>query len=179
MQLVSIDDHAHTANNRPMEYGNVGRRVKLRRVELSMTQQQLADAARVGLGTVLALENAPKWIKQRKPVRQTTTAKLERIAKALGWSFDELTADRDTTQSVDPLRAGLEEDDLLIARAYHNARTALKLRTEALLLRNGENKRLTALVGRITRLSEKELRTVEEVIALVEDGHSVVIKKTT
>ncbi len=129
VRLLSVDDYAHTANNHPVNIREIGKRVRLRRVELGITQAELADKAKVGLGTVQALEDAPK----RKQPRQTSPQNLEKIAKALSVSVENLIAGKDSIAPADPLLVGLNREDLQIARAYHDASTDIRRRAAAVL----------------------------------------------
>ncbi|MFJ3302178.1 helix-turn-helix domain-containing protein [Streptomyces sp. NPDC086549] len=72
--------------------GGVGRRIAYCRsvVRPRMTQQQLADAACVALGTIRKIERGERGV---------TDATLEAIADALGVDPTRLRSDRDTTQT--------------------------------------------------------------------------------
>lgn len=139
-QAVTIDMLHYGAQASLVNLGEIGKRVRGLRAELGLTQQQLADKAKIAIGTLQALEAAPR---QKRP-RQTSNENIERIAKALGKTFDDLTADRNQIAADNPLLDKLTDEDLLIARAYHDARTSMRQRVESLLLR-GEPVRLTRL----------------------------------
>lgn len=160
MRVLSIDDFTQAANNRRMNLREIGQRVKLRRVELNWTQGKLAEEADVALGTVQALEAAALLPKHKKP-RQTSPENLQKIAKALQRSLDDLIADRRPIDPKNPLLEGLNEEHLEIARSYRNARRHVRERIE-LLLGNKEDDRLTKLIVLLYKLPPEDLDLVEQ-----------------
>lgn len=123
MRLLSVDDYAQRHNNQPMKWAAIGKRVKVRRTEKGWTQEELAKKAKVGLGTLQALESAAK---EDGPPRQTTPEKLQLIAEALGLSLDDLIAGRDPIRSTDPELVGLNDEDISVARSFHEAVTDVR-----------------------------------------------------
>lgn len=168
IQPLSVDCHAQAGQNQPVNLGEVGKRVRVRRVELELTQEELADKAKVGLGTVQALEAAAT----RKKPRQTSTPKLEKIAKALGYTLDALLKNKRDVPPAHPLLVDLTDEDLLIARAYHHAKTPMRQRIAG-LLRDGENEQSVALMQRIEKLSPMERTMIEGLIDKVVSGKTI------
>lgn len=168
MHALSVDDYRQRANNQRMNLGEIGKRVRVRRVELRMTQEELAAKAEVGLGTVQALEDAPN----RKNPRQTLPDNLQKIAKALKCSLDDLIKDKTTIDRGDPLLIGLNDEDLVIARGFHDATTALRQRVSA-LLRNSESDEVSGFVNRVLRLGADDFKAIDGMLSTLEARRSV------
>lgn len=164
MRLVIVDDHTHSAKNQPVNLGAFGKRVRIRRTELDWTQEELALKADVGLGTVQALEDAAN----RKAPRQTSPQNLEKIAKALGRTLDDLITGREIIAASDPRRDKLTAEDLEIARLYHDAMTATRQRAEVILRGAGDD-RASAIWLRLQRLPPEFFATFEALLASTEE----------
>jgi len=148
-----------------MNLGEIGKRVRLRRVELGWTQQQLARKAKVALGTVQALEDAAN----RKHPRQTTARNLEKIAKALERSIDDLLKNSADVAPTDPLYVGLSKEDLLIAHRFHDADTPTRLLTQR-VLRGEITDVQVAFAERIAKLTSDDRTTLDGLIRGLEEA---------
>ena len=104
------------------ERARLGRRLRTLRIEQRLTQAAVAKRAHVSIATLQALESGK---------RDTHEANIDKVAQAFGTSLQVLVAvDPPPTT---PLTADLNDEDLQIARAYHDATTPLRLRVAALL----------------------------------------------
>jgi transcriptional regulator with XRE-family HTH domain len=156
MQLVTVDDSCGAPNNVRMNRREIAKRVRLLRVGKELTQAALAKKARLAIGTLQGLEAGN---------RETMPTNIEKIAKVLGTSLAALTSEGDAVQSTDPVLAGLNRDeDLVIARDYHNATTARRQAVQ-ILLRDEDADRLIALLIRLRSAGPDVLRVIETVIA--------------
>jgi transcriptional regulator with XRE-family HTH domain len=158
---ADVDPRARAPNNHGMDMKAIGRRVRQRRLELDLTQKALATNSEIALGTLQALEQAPRV----KTPRQTSTKSLENIAKGLDWHIDHLMGT--PTVREDPLLRGLRREDLVIARWYHDATTTMRRRVAA-LLRDEDDDVGAALALRLTHLPVDLQRKVEQLIASYE-----------
>lgn len=122
MRLLSVDDYTQRPNNQPMKWADIGKRVKLRRVDKGLTQEELATKAKVGLGTVQALEDAPN----RRTPRQTTPRKLQQIADALEMPLDDLIVGRESISASDARLDRLTDEDIDVARLFHESVTDVR-----------------------------------------------------
>ena len=179
MRILTVDDYAQRAKNRPMNLRDVGNRVRARRTEQRMTQMQLAEKARVGLGTVQALEDAVN----RKRPRQTSPENLQKIAKALDWQLDDLLTDNKMIEPSNPLLKGLNDEHLEVAQWYMKARKKTRAHIDALMA-HGEDDRITSLMTRLQNMSPEARRAIEdfiptaEAVTAVESPTTAPIKKT-
>lgn len=123
-------DHRQRAHNRTVNLSDIGRRVRARRAEMGWTQQKLATAAKVAIGTVQALENAPNLQDGGKAVRQTLPANLSAILRALDLP-DELLYEPAPRTDADALE--LNAEDLEVARAYQRSSSDIRQRVLALV----------------------------------------------
>jgi len=112
--------HAQNADMHPV----VGRYVKELRQKRDWSQEQLADKAKISTNTLRKIERGMK-----RPPRTET---LDRIAKAFHMTLEQLFQGPRGLQATDPKLVGMNEEDLDVARRYHDAPT--KLRHEVLLL---------------------------------------------
>jgi len=175
MRTLGVDYGAHAKNNPPMNYGDIGRRVRVWRAEKGWTQEKLADEAKVGLGTVQALEDAPN----RERPRQTQTEKLEQVAKALGRTLDELIKGKREAPQIDPI---LSDEDLDIATMFHHARTSRRTLVDALLRARIDHRIVEAVVklaGADRSQQEAALRLISNVRQATETERATSISSDT
>src|SRR5262249_37633116 len=158
---VTVDECAQAENNAPMNLRRIGKRVQLRRVEFGLTQEALAKKAKVGLGTLQALEDAPN----RKRPRQTSTEKIEDIAKALKWTLNDLI--NEGIEPSDPRLVGLNDEDFVVARMFHDLSSTRKLRVLA-ILRTPEKDRVAAIALQLPTIDERVLASFEKMMAVPE-----------
>ena len=113
----------------------IGESARVMRERLGLTQVELAEKADVAEGTVTGLEAG----------RRTQPHNVEKIAVALGLTVAQLRAG----ELPDPLARyrDLTDEDLQIARQYHNANTGTRL-SVARMLRTGASE----IAERIARL---------------------------
>jgi transcriptional regulator with XRE-family HTH domain len=145
-----------------MNLGDIGKRVRLRRVELGLTQAELADNADVALGTVQALEDAAN----RKHPRQTSPENLEKIAKALKRTLNDLIKGSEPIAPNDPRLEKLGDEDLEVARLFHDLSTPRRLRVLS-VLRGAETDRVASIATRLTSMQAMRVDIVPQIEQLI------------
>jgi transcriptional regulator with XRE-family HTH domain len=131
IQPLTVDPVVQVADNPPrLNLSTIGKRVRLLRVDQGLTQEALATKAKVSVGTLQKLEEAGKT---GVVSRATTTARIERIAAALGVSLDDLLDQATAVKPTDPRLKDLTEEGLLIARLYRVADTHVRLHVRDVL----------------------------------------------
>jgi transcriptional regulator with XRE-family HTH domain len=99
-------------------YKRAGKRVReWRRAHNEMSQVDLAQKAGVSVGCLQAFELG---------IRATRAANLAKIAKAVKMSVAELMADEESSPPKDERAKGLTEEDLHVARLFHDAITDVR-----------------------------------------------------
>jgi len=123
-------------------------RIKALRLARQWRQIDVARAAGVSINTVTGLEAG----------RKTQKPNVEKIAHALGTTVEELRRGDATEQSV--VLYGLTDEDLRIARAYHNAETPVRIAVHNLLFRGADS--FDARIARLTVDRRNHLRRMLE-----------------
>lgn len=133
-----------------IDYVRIGKQIRLLRTKAELTQEQLATKAEVAIGTLQALERRgqenhkprqPKKGRRKpeatrvRPPRDTTPESIEKIAKVLKTTLQDLMADPDTVRTGDPRLVGLDDEALSVAHAYAKANTAVRLHIRDVLLK--------------------------------------------
>lgn len=163
MQAVAIDGGYQPSKNPRMnddERKRVGRKLRALRVEKGLTQAQLANdkRVRIAIGTLQSIERG---------LRENRDSKIERVAKFLGTTLVALRAQEGPIQPSDPRLKGLTDEDLRIARLFHDSTSALRNRIRA-LLKDGDADRITQLADRMAFLSTEAIGHLEGFVGLEE-----------
>jgi transcriptional regulator with XRE-family HTH domain len=131
MQLLSVDDNGHAFDNPRMakdERKHVGSRLRALRAEKGWTQKQAARKAKIAVGTLQSIESGK---------REARESSLDQLARIYGKTFEELRRENTPIMSTDARINGLSNEDFQIARLFHDASTAIRLRVSA-ILQSGE-----------------------------------------
>lgn len=158
MQLVTVDDTGHIPKNGRMtkeDRKRIGGRLRALRVEKGWDQIAVARKAKVAIGTLQSIEGA---------VREVRDSNIEKVAKVFGTSLRDLLQGPDAVAATDPMFAGLNREDLQIARAYQKATTPMRQLVHRLLRNDGEHERLSTLMMRVSQVSADMLPHVETLI---------------
>lgn len=140
----------------------IGLALRTRRLLKGEEQTATAGHADLGVGTLQAIETARYNVKP---------ANIERLARYFGTSLAALLEERAGGPSLnDPGR--LTREDLEVARAYHDATTAVRQAVASVLrdpdpthLSEGQRVRAKVLAERMVRLAEPDLALLTTVLA--------------
>jgi transcriptional regulator with XRE-family HTH domain len=157
MKLLTVEDQRRSFKNLAVDKKALGKRIEHLRRDKFGTQAKLAKRAGVAANTVRGLE---------KGKLDTRGPQMDAILKALGTTLEELVRG-ENVQPSDPLLAGLNREDLHVARGYHDATTAMRQRVQS-LLQDGEPERLTAIMKYLQHFSSEDLEAVETVITTLD-----------
>lgn len=157
-QLLVVDSDLRTLKNSAVDKKAIGKRIESLRREKFGTQGKLAAKAKVAPNTVRGLE---------KGKLDTRGPQMQRILRALGTTFEELVRG-DEVRPTDPLLAGLNREDLQIARFYHDATTAMR-QCAASLLRDGEGDEVSGFIARVLRLNPDDFKAIDVLLAQLEE----------
>jgi transcriptional regulator with XRE-family HTH domain len=157
IQQLTVDDYRDRLKDGGMKQA-VGQRVKRLRQRKEWTQAQLAEKAGVTENTIRGLE---------RNTRVTQWPKLQAIAKALGTSPEALMHGDDPIEPSDPRLDRLTDEDLLVARRFHDARTSMRQRVMT-LLHEGEPERVSTLIPRLVKLTGEQFGLLEEFVTSME-----------
>jgi transcriptional regulator with XRE-family HTH domain len=144
----------------------IGGRLRSLRIEQGLDQIELAKRAKISTGTVQTIE----W-----GIRKNKDENIDAVARVLGTTLAALEQ-KPHINPTDPLLKGLNREDLEIARAYHEASTAVRDHARR-LLRDREPQRpsepttdeLSALATSIARLTEERRQLVTELVTQLKD----------
>jgi transcriptional regulator with XRE-family HTH domain len=153
--LTEFVYHFHNADMNPL----VGRYVKALRQERNWSQQKLAHEARLSPNTIRKIERGMK--------RPPRTATLDRIAKVFHLTTRQLYQGPKGIVATDPQLAGLNYEDVEIARQYHDAPTKLRTQIQVLLVEGTQGETMQIL-QRLATLSR------EMIASLLTLGHEAV-----
>lgn len=170
MRAIAVEDALRTMNNARMtheERKRVGGKLRALRVERGLTQEALATdrKVRIAIGTLQSIESG---------ARETRESKIEKVARFFGTSLSVLRAHGSITPS-DPRLDKLRDEDLAVARAFHDASTGLRLRVRK-LLNEGEPDRATLLAERLALLPDEILIGFEDLLR-AEESKRVALSK--
>jgi Helix-turn-helix len=114
IELVNLDAVRASHKNEAVPYANAAKRVvDWRREHGKMSQEDFAALAQVSVGCLQALE---------KQIRNTRRPNLEKIAKAMALSYEQLIAgDTEPIRTDDPRVQGFYPDDFEVLGWYHHA----------------------------------------------------------
>lgn len=101
----------------------IGARLKGLRVEQGLDQVEVARRAAISPGTLQTIE----W-----GARENKLSNIEAVARVLGTTLDALERKPEINPG-DPLLAGLNREDLEIARLYHDAASTVRTQARSLL----------------------------------------------
>lgn len=144
MTLEPDQTHDEPATKRAFD-PLIGARVRKLREASGMRQSDLACAAEVSGNTVLGLESG----------RRTQWRNIDKIARALGTTGDALARGEITIGVDDPILKNYTSEDLAIARAFHDAPTAIRSAVIDLL-----RPQTMAIADLLSRLSPARRATV-------------------
>jgi transcriptional regulator with XRE-family HTH domain len=165
MELVAIDGSGVATKNVRVtkeERVRIGRKLRALRVERGLDQAAIAADAKVGIGTLQAIEGA--WYDVRDH-------NIEKYARFLGTTLTKLLkADQPQVAAPsDPLLKDLNEEHLEIARSYMRARKRVRTCIELLLTHPAEEA-LTSLVMKLERFPADHLARIEGMLYVDPDG---------
>lgn len=139
----------------------IGGRLKALRIEAHLDQLEVARRAQISPGTLQTIE----W-----GARENREANIAKVAKVLGTSLEALKR-KDHIAPNDPLLSNLNREDYEIARAYHDASSAVRHHARQ-LLRDRDPQQLplqtsgeaAAREARIARLTPAQQELVDDLI---------------
>jgi transcriptional regulator with XRE-family HTH domain len=118
-------DRRHFGPENDDVYARAAKRVRDWRREHELDQVTFARQARISVGCLQGFERA---------ARATRKHNLQKIAKAMGLSVDQLIADDGAAgPKPDPLLKDLRHEDKVIAHAFHHASADVKYAIKSLL----------------------------------------------
>jgi transcriptional regulator with XRE-family HTH domain len=118
MALVAALDRSSSGHDNDLMYERAAKRVLEWRREHRLSQMALAKLAHVSVGCLQSFERG---------TRQTQPPKLDKIARALGLTRDELLGEDETLHfKTNPLLRDLRPEDLRLAQAFHHAAAEVK-----------------------------------------------------
>jgi hypothetical protein len=155
-------------DNEAMYRQAAARVIAWRREHGAMSQVQFAAKAGISVGCLQGFETE---------MRQTRKKQVERIARAMDLTFDQLTADdAEAGQTPDPLLKDLLQEDLRLAQRFHHAGAEVKHAVKALFtadLSEDQREHIALILGALIRLDESQIAVVETMLApLTDDGQS-------
>jgi transcriptional regulator with XRE-family HTH domain len=168
MRLLSVDGLRRTLNNGDVDKAQLAENVRTGRAKLNLTRVQFARRAKITTNTLRTLESGTH---SRLPDTET----LQKVAKALKTTTEALFSGKNI-QPDDALLAGLNREDLEIARLYHDSTTTVRQRVYG-LLHDGEPERVTTLVKRLQRFSAEDFAVIETAITTIDAAHQNVREK--
>jgi transcriptional regulator with XRE-family HTH domain len=141
IELVDLDAVRSSQNNEPVPYANAAKRVRdWKRDHGDPSQEAFAKLAGISIGCLQSFENL---------TRNTRRPNLEKIAKAIGLTYEELIAgDAEPVATTDDRLKKFFHDDIEVANWYHHADGNTKIQVRRLLMeyyRHAQDKREEAL----------------------------------
>lgn len=143
-----------------MDKAQLAENIRTGRARLNLTRVQFAKKARITTNTLRTLESG-------NHARLPDTETLRKVAKALRTTTEALLSGKMPIEADDPLLSGLNQEDLRVARLYHDATTVMRQRIAG-LLQDDEPERVSAIARRCLLLTQNDLIAVDEVITGLE-----------
>src|SRR5947207_1191557 len=109
MLLLSVDGLRRTLNSAGVDKAQLAENIRTGRAKLNLTRVQFARRAKITTNTLRTLESGTH---SRLPDTET----LQKVARALKTTTESLLSGKAPITPDDPVLAGLNREDLLIAR---------------------------------------------------------------